>query len=272
MLRVEVTEQGQPALPPIDLDGAFTIGSDITARIRLPAAGARPTHVRVDGTHWHAVGPVTIGGNARETGPIGGGVLLEIGTYRVSITASPDGAVATPPRRTESLARELVRSMLGTDAAPSLTIERGPAAGARRMLAPPESTLVIGRGDEANWILADDDLSRAHAAIRRGWDGIRIADLGSKNGTKVDGEPVEEGEGVMLSDGQTIELGNIVMRFRDPAEKHLRGNLPPPARPTGRQRAATTPPAPAAASALPFYVAIAIALVAIGALVWIVSS
>lgn len=272
MLRVEVTEEGQPALPPIDLDGPFTIGSDITARVRTPSDRTRPTHVRVDGTYWYAVGPVTIGGSARDTGPIGAGVVLEIGAYRVRITPAPDGAVATPPRRTESLARELVRSMLGTDAAPSLTIERGPAAGARRMLAPPESTLVIGRGDEANWILADEDLSRAHAEIHRGWDGIRITDLGSKNGTKVDGEPVEEGEGVVLSDGALIELGKIVLRFADPAEKHLRGNAPAPARKSARRRATTAAPVPPRASALPFYAALAIAVLALAALVWIVSS
>lgn len=273
MLRVEVTEQGQPSLPAIDLEGAFTIGSDVAARVRLPASGTRPTHVRVDGTHWHAVGPVTVDGAARDTGVIGEGVTLEIGTYRVKLGPAPTGATATPPRRTESLARELVRSMLGTDAAPTLTVERGPAAGAKRMLAPPESILVIGRGDEANWILADDDLSRAHAEIRRGWDGVRIADLGSKNGTKVDGDIVEEGEGVMLSDGATIELGKVVLRFRDPAEKHLRGNAPPPSR-----RTPTTPPASSrpdagsSASKLPFYAAITIAVLALGALVWIVSS
>lgn len=271
MLRVSVTEQGQPTLPPIDLDGPFTIGSDVTARVRLPASGTRPTHVRVDGSHWHAVGPVTIDGAARDTGAVGDGVTLEIGSYRVRLGPAPADATPTPPRRTESLARELVRSMLGTDAAPSLTIERGPNAGARRMLAPPESTLVIGRGDEAHWILTDEDLSRAHAEIRRGWDGIRIVDLGSKNGTKVDGEPVEA-EGLMLSDGATIELGKVVMRFRDPAEKHLRGGSSPAARATGRQRAATSPAAPSRASALPFYAAIAIALVALGALVWVVSS
>jgi predicted component of type VI protein secretion system len=140
----------------------------------------------------------------------------------VRVEPSPGGTAASPPQRTESLARELVRSLLGAGAAPTLEIERGPAAGATRALPPPESALVIGRGDDAGWVLLDEDLSRTHAEVRRGWDGVTIRDLGSKNGTIVDGAMVD-GAGVMLRDGARIELGNVVLRFRDPAERHLRG-------------------------------------------------
>ncbi len=226
MLRIEVSEAGHNALPAVDVDDAvIVIGSATGARIRLPAAAAQREHVRIEGGRWKAIAPVIVGGRVRDDGDIGDGVTLEVGDYRVRLAPAPEGAEPAPVQRTESLARELMRNLLGTAGAPTLEIERGPLAGAKRQLAPPESKLVIGRGDEATWIIADKDLSRTHAEVRRGWDGTRIIDLDSKNGTKVDGDRVGEG-GMALRDGCIVELGPIVMRFRDPAEKHLQGDAP----------------------------------------------
>ena len=257
MLRIEVSEEGRAALPAIDLDDAvIVIGSEPDARVRLPAG---TPGARVDGNRWRT---------AVASGEIGDGVTLELGAYRVKLSPSPPGAVAASPQRTESLARELIRAMLGTNAAPTLEIVRGPLAGARRMLAPPESTLVIGRGDEAGWIIADEELSRVHAEVRRGWDGMRVVDLGSKHGTKLDGAAVGA-SGAALRDGALLELGALAIRFRDPAEQHLGG----PARVA--EAPVASPPAAGAvarASTLPFYAAIAILLVAVAALVWLIGS
>lgn len=265
MLRIEVSESGQAALPPIDIeDAVFIIGSDVMARIRLPAAAARPQHVRIEHGRWHALAPIQGGG---EGGEIGDGVTLGVGAYSVRVGPSPADAIASPPQRTESLARELMRAMLGTAGAPTLEIERGGSG--KRTLAPPESTLVIGRGDEANWIIVDDDLSRTHAEVRRSWDGVRIADLRSKNGTMVDGVRVGP-DGAALRDGAVIELGKVVMRFRDPAEKHLGGPAPSPAAPAASAAVAGAASEPKP-SVLPFYIAIAIMLLALAGLVWVLS-
>jgi len=229
VLRVVVSEEGREALPAVDVEGDFVVGSAGDARIRLPEGG--PVHVRA--------------------ADVGAGKTYELGRYRVRVEPAPAGAVAASPQRTESLARELVRAMLGANAAPILEIERGKLAGAKRALAPPESVLVIGRGDEAGWIVDDGDLSRAHAEVRRGWDGARVKDLGSKNGTKVGGKRVAEAE---LRDGDLLEFGKLAMRFHDPADRRLR-------EPVHTKR---TPPA--------FYVALAIAAAAIAGLVWILTS
>ena len=249
MLRVVVSEQGVDSLPPVDLDGDFVIGSAADAKIRLPASAAKPEHVRV------------------RAAEVGDGQTYEIGRYRVRVEPAPPGAVAASPQRTESLARELVRGLLGGNAAPTLEIERGPHAGAKRTLAPPESTLVIGRGDDAGWILDDEDLSRGHAEVRRGWDGAWVRDLDSKNGTRVDGAVVR-GE-VALRDGAMIELGPIAMRFRDPAERHLRGPAPSPrasARPSSISPL-VRPPNP-----FIFYMALAVMLLALAGIAWILTT
>ncbi len=279
MLRFEISEQAQGALPPLDLDEpVVVIGSGAAARIRLPAEVARPAHVRFDGPTWTLLADAVLGGMARaagDSGPIGHGIVIELASYRVRISVTPSGVPATSSQRTESLARELVRSLLGEGAAPTLEIERGPGLGTRRPLPPPEAAIVIGRGDEASWVILDEDLSRAHAEIRRGWDGVTVVDLGSKNGTfvgkvKVGAAPVE------LHDGAVLALGDVALRFRDPAEAHLRGaSGGEPAAP----RAAGAPSSPPssssgrpAASAVPVVVFAAIAVLALAALIWILTT
>jgi len=117
MLRIEVSEEGRAALPAIDLaDEAFVIGSNPSARIRLPAAVARAEHVTIDRGTWRS---------AEGSGALGDGHVFTIGTYRVRVSPAPAGAQPTPPQRTESLARELVRDLLGASGAPMapITIE-----------------------------------------------------------------------------------------------------------------------------------------------------
>ncbi|HEY4178375.1 MAG TPA: FHA domain-containing protein [Kofleriaceae bacterium] len=274
MLRLEVTELGQGALPAVDLGGRIIIGSGIDAQLRLPATACRGEHVVLEKGTWKAFVDLTVDDatvRAGSTGPIGDGVTLSFGAYRVRVVPAPPGTVPSPPQRTESLARELVRGLLGVDAAPVVTIERGPGAGAKRTMPPPESVVVIGRGDEATWPIADADLSRAHVELRRGWDGTTVADLGSKNGTRVDG--VKIATATLLYDGALVEIGNVALRYRDPAERHLRL----PASASGSMH-----PAPAGAStdiapsvrrrSSTMVIALVVAVLALAALAWVLAS
>jgi hypothetical protein len=274
MLRFEISEQAQGALPPLDLDeDVVVIGSGAGARIRLPAEVARPAHIRFDDHTWTLLAEAMIGGMVRaagDSGPVGHGIVVELGNYRVRISATPSGVPPTSSQRTESLARELVRSLLGEGAAPTLEIEHGPSPGTRRALPPPEASLVIGRGDEATWVILDEDLSRVHAEVRRGWDGVTVVDLASKNGTFVDRIKVGSAP-VELHDGARLALGDVVMRFHDPAEHHLRGSSPPPsiAWSPDASAPAASGPAPSLVSTIAFA---AIAVLAIAALIWILTS
>lgn len=270
MLRFEISEQDRDALPPIDVaDDAVVIGSGAAARIRLPAEAAREAHVRIEGQVWTLLAEAKIGGLVRaagDSGPLGRGIAVELGKYRVRVSPSPATAQAMSLQRTESLARELVRSLLGDGAAPTLEIERGIGAGTRRALPPPEAAFVIGRGDEATWVILDEDLSRAHVEIRRGWEGVTAVDLGAKNGTRVDGKKLG-GEPVLLRDGSKLALGGVVLRFRDPAERHLRGE--PPAERALPGTASAQPGTPPVAGPWPVLVFAAIAVLAVSALIWI---
>ena len=277
MLRVTVSEAGQPPLPAVDLEEPrVAIGSGAGARIRLPAAVAREEHLEITPEGWRALAEVIVDGAVQASGasgPLAGGVVFELGAYRVRVEPAPPGTAASPPQRTESLARELVRGLLGAGAAPTLEIARGPSSGAVRALPPPEAVLVIGRGDEAGWVILDEDLSRAHAEVRRGWDGVSIRDLGSKNGTRVDGARAGAG-GVLLGDGARIELGKVALVFRDPAERHLRGASEPAVALAGAALAASGgASAPEQSGHGPWIrvVALAIAAAALAGLIWILA-
>lgn len=63
---------------------------------------------------------------------------------------------------------------------------------------------VIGRGSEADIVLDDPGVSRRHAEIRVEAGGVLVRDLGSTNGTFVDGERASTAR---LRDGSTITVG-----------------------------------------------------------------
>ena len=69
--------------------------------------------------------------------------------------------------------------------------------------------MVIGRGRSADFVIAEPTISRAHAAI--GYDGEQffMQDLGSTNGTRVNGDREAR---VALSDGDELQLGKLRLR------------------------------------------------------------
>ena len=69
---------------------------------------------------------------------------------------------------------------------------------------------VLGRGADADLRLDDPSVSRRHAEIVLS-DPPRVNDLGSTNGTFLDGERVQSAE---LYDGARVGIGSLTMVFR----------------------------------------------------------
>ncbi|MHB0977498.1 MAG: FhaA domain-containing protein [Candidatus Aquicultorales bacterium] len=69
----------------------------------------------------------------------------------------------------------------------------------------------IGRSPENDIVLPDQSVSRRHAEIRVGEGGAFVRDLGSKNGTFVNGRKVAE---CPLKDKDEIKTGTSTLRFR----------------------------------------------------------
>ena len=74
-----------------------------------------------------------------------------------------------------------------------------------------QGTHVIGRGQESAFRLPDTGVSRRHLEIS--WDGqaATLTDLGSTNGTTVNGNPVQTWQ---LNDGDVIRVGHSSLVFR----------------------------------------------------------
>jgi len=64
--------------------------------------------------------------------------------------------------------------------------------------------LIIGRGKDSGLVVPDRQVSRHHARIRRTDRGYLLEDLGSKNGTHLNGNEVIDA--VLLQDGDEIQI------------------------------------------------------------------
>lgn len=74
-----------------------------------------------------------------------------------------------------------------------------------------EYIVSVGRQNDCTIVLGDPNVSRHHAEVRPSGDGFIVADLGSTNGTKVNGSRVAEQQ---LRDGDEVTFGNTVMHFQ----------------------------------------------------------
>ena len=99
--------------------------------------------------------------------------------------------------------------------------------------------LLIGRAapEEEGRLGDDPEISRHHARASRGADGqITIEDLGSRNGTFVNGERIDAPRTLDL--GDVLKMGLTVLQVTDAsgaragAHAHGRGAPPPAARPS----------------------------------------
>jgi Protein of unknown function (DUF3662)/FHA domain len=109
---------------------------------------------------------------------------------------------SVPPKQTKSRRRQPAAHLTDTKAIVSLDDRRyvldGPVA-------------VIGRSRECDCVLADPNVSRRHAELKRNSSGDwSIADLGSTNGIKVNGRQVDSAR---LTPGDQVQMGTTYFTF-----------------------------------------------------------
>lgn len=127
---------------------------------------------------------------------------------------SRDGPQAWPRI---GLARILLRGtgMSQRSLVPQLIESTGPHKGRAHAL--PYGDHIIGRGSEASIQLDDKDVSRRHARLEVGPEGVIIYDLGSKNGIFAAGEKVNGAAKVLH--GDMIAFGDLRLTVRHPASQ-----------------------------------------------------
>jgi pSer/pThr/pTyr-binding forkhead associated (FHA) protein len=157
------------------------------------------------------------------------GAVIGIGPLSIVFEGAGPRARAgeRPAEGTATIARRLVSDLFGARGGgevPCLVpaggwpAERAPPPPLR--LAVPDRPYLVGRGEDCDLVLPNDDVSREHAVIVRRWEGVQIRDLGSKNGMRVAGQPIT-GEH-RLRDGDRVEIGSFELRMDDPEDRYLK--------------------------------------------------
>ncbi|GAB4281800.1 MAG: hypothetical protein Kow0067_01460 [Coriobacteriia bacterium] len=85
-----------------------------------------------------------------------------------------------------------------------VTVVRGPRE-IKGVTLPLAGPLVVGRSPDADFVIADDFVSSLHCRISPSGEGAVIEDLGSTNGTLVNGQPAQRP--LQARVGDVIELG-----------------------------------------------------------------
>ena len=141
-----------------------------------------PCDIRV---HGNTLGPEDLVG----AGPLVDGAVLAVG-------APPAPASSRTPAGRAGL---------------SLVVVAGPDAGRQLDVRP--GVLRVGRSAEADLVVDDPDLSRVHAELTVTPEGVTLRDLGSTNGSAVDGALVPE-SGLLVDTTSLIGLGSSRLRLR----------------------------------------------------------
>ncbi len=87
-----------------------------------------------------------------------------------------------------------------------------PRPGQPLLTVPVDRELLIGRDDVCDVVLRSAQVSRRHAHVWPSDGGVAVEDLGSRNGTRLNGQVVTSPS--WLHDGDTLALADIELRFR----------------------------------------------------------
>ena len=81
-----------------------------------------------------------------------------------------------------------------------------------------KGTVILGRGQDADIRMDDELVSRRHCALTFDGIDVTVKDLGSTNGTFVDGSPIAESK---LEDHNRLQIGKMVLKvdFKDASEE-----------------------------------------------------
>lgn len=116
----------------------------------------------------------------------------------------------------ETLAKELQKAQ---EHDPCFIVIRGPGQGQRHFITQEE--MVIGRDPVADITVADPSISRRHSRVFKKEGQVLIGDLGSANGTVINGKKLPKGEVTALAKEDMIRLGNSILKFLPAGELEI---------------------------------------------------
>ncbi|MEO7094132.1 MAG: FHA domain-containing protein, partial [Polyangiales bacterium] len=201
-----------------ELTGVVSIGRDPRGTIALQDPGVSHVHAQIT-AHGNALFLRDLGSRngtwvngAQVTVPhlLREGDKVTVGTTELVFHAGAvraASAIAAPARPTHQ-----VPLPVAPPPAPALVGASGAFAGRRFDI--PTSPSTIGRDMSAQIRIEELSISRRHAVLTRVEGRWFIADLHSSAGTMHNGVRVTPGADVALRDGDTLQLGIVVVTFR----------------------------------------------------------
>ena len=193
---IHLSDQDYERLSPY----AQALGDELATLVREHAAEQRYTFV----------GPVLV--------QLAHDHALPLGIYRVdsSVGSQPGLAAQGAGRpRTPRSQEPYGRPRLVLTTGGSVRAGSSAAAGAENEYTLDQELVIIGRSSEADLRLADTGVSRRHGEIRQiGSADYAYRDLGSTNGSKVNGKASTPANPIRLRDGDRIEVGKSALVYR----------------------------------------------------------
>ena len=191
-------------------DRPVLIGSSPQAHVRLPDRGVAGVHARLaplTNGSWEVLAApglaVVVNSTATSRATLKLGDRLEVGEAAVAISACTRSATDRLPQQPTP----------PPDAPPvmgAVHFLNGPSKGRVVPLGP---ATTLGRAPTADIPLLDARCSRVHARIERTPRGFVLLDMGSTNGTRLNGQTLAPATARALESGDWIQTGSTVLEF-----------------------------------------------------------
>jgi hypothetical protein len=125
------------------------------------------------------------------------------------------------------------------DALAILGVQAGPRSGEEIAVRSP--VLTLGQGSQNDIVLADDSVSTTHARLEYAAGSWLLTDLGSTNGTYVEGTRLAPNTPTPLAYGSQVRFGGLRLAFQavaaaDPDAARASYTAPPPHVPVAERR------------------------------------
>jgi len=230
-----VVRSGDSDSPPrITFDAPRVVigrGEGCEVRLPDPSVSHRHASIRQRGTEYIVVdegstngtfvGPLLLSPQASRV--LKSGDRIRVGRVWLEIVLEHVPATQHPQLATKEIALALVADALraqGEEAELVLRVTEGPDAGLHLAITGSNKRYVIGRGQGVDLRVTDVDASRRHVELERQGDQLRVRELGSKNGSMLDGSPLLENL-TPWKPGQVLRLGANYLSYTDPLSSAL---------------------------------------------------
>ncbi len=131
------------------------------------------------------------------------GLIAIMLVFLAVVALTMRGGLASATRRTSRPAQQSWRL---------LVLAPGDSGLQRGFAFPLAGTMLVGRDGRSGVVIPAVSVSARHASIERAPDGWRLVDLGSTNGTFVNGRRVDDA-GAILGGGERITIGSVELQL-----------------------------------------------------------